>query len=169
MNRCHQKEKFVTAKRVEAESSNGKKNEASKTVKEKSSSIQCWKCKGFGHMSKDCVNKKFMVIGNGILDSDDEYEDHDSQLVEEIAACDDEYVEEGNSISLIIRKVLNVQIKKDKFEDQRENLFHTRCLIKGNSCSLVIDSGSCTNVVSNFLVKRIQLSVHPHPKPYKLQ
>ena len=39
------KEKFVAAKRVEAESSNGKKNEVSKTVKEMSSSIQCWKCK----------------------------------------------------------------------------------------------------------------------------
>ena len=162
------KEKFVAAKRVEAESSVGKKNEASKTVKEKSSSIQCWKCKGFGHMSKECVNKKVMVIRNGILDSDDECEDHDSQLVEEIAAYDDEYVEEGNSISLITRRVLNVQIKEEKFEDQRENLFHTRCLVKGNPCSLVIDSGSCTNVVSSFLVKRLQLSVHPHPKPYKL-
>jgi len=88
--------------------------------------------------------------------------------VEETAAYDDEYVEEGNSISLITRRVLNVQIKEEKFEDQRENLFHTRCLVKGNPCSLVIDSGSCTNVVSSFLVKRLQLSVHPHPKPYKL-
>ena len=61
--------------------------------------------------------------------------------MEEIAAYDDEYVEEGNSISLI----------------------------KGNLCRLVIDSGSCTNVVSSLLVKRFQLSVHPHPKPYKLQ
>ena len=83
------KEKFVAAKRVEAESFNGKKNEASNTVKDKSSSIQCWKCKGFGHMSKECVNEKVMVIRNGILDSDDECEDHDSQLVEEIAAYDD--------------------------------------------------------------------------------
>ena len=116
------KEKFVAAKRVEAESSNGKKNEASKTIKEKSSSIQCWKCKGFGHMSKGFVNKKVMVIRNGILDSGDECEDHASQLVEEIAAYDDEYVEEGNSISLITRRVLNVQIKEEKFEDQKGKL-----------------------------------------------
>ena len=75
--------------------------------------------------------------------------------MEEIAAYDDEYVEEGNSISLITRRVLNVQIEEEKFEDQRENLFHTRCLIKGNPCRLVIDSGSCTNVVSIFLVKRL--------------
>ena len=119
-------------------------------------------------MSKECINEKVMVIRNGILDSDDECEDHDSQLVEKIAAYDDEYVEEGNSISLITRRVLNVQIKEEKFEDQRENLFHTRCLVKGNPWSLVIDSGSCTNVVSSFLVKRLQLSVHPHPKPYEL-
>ena len=81
-------------------------------------------------MSKECVNEKVMVIRNRILDSNDECEDHDSQLVEEIAAYDDEYVEEDNSISLITRRVLNVQIKKEKFEDQRENFFHTRCLIK---------------------------------------
>ena len=59
-------------------------------------------------MSKEYVNKKVMVIRNGILDSDDECEDHDSQLVEEVAAYEDEYVEEGNSLSLITRRVLNV-------------------------------------------------------------
>ena len=57
--------------------------------------------------------------------------------------------------------------KSRKRNLNRENLFHTRCLIKGNPYSLVIDSASCTNVVSRFLVKRLQVSVPPHPKPYK--
>ena len=62
VSRSEAKGKFVVAKRMEAESPNTKKNEASKEVKKKSSYTQCWKCKGFGHMSKDCVNKKVMVI-----------------------------------------------------------------------------------------------------------
>ncbi|XP_038877405.1 uncharacterized protein LOC120069693 [Benincasa hispida] len=47
-------------------------------------------------------------------------------LEEEFEAFNDEYIEEGNSISLVARRVLNVQIKEEKVEDQRENLFHTR-------------------------------------------
>ena len=163
------KGKFVAAKRVEAESSNAKKIEAPKEVREKTSSIQCWKCKGFGHMSKECVNKRVMVVRNGEINSEDECEENGAQLEEEYDTPDDEYIEEGNSISLITRRVLNVQIKEEKLEDQRENLFHTRCLIEGNPCSLVIDSGSCTNVVSSFLVRRLQLATLPHLKPYKLQ
>ena len=152
------KGKFVAAKKVEAESSNTKKVEASKEVREKTSSIQCWKCKGFGHMSKDCVNKRVMVVRN------------DAQLEKEYETPnDDEYIEEGNSISLITRWVLNVKIKEEKVEDQRKNLFHTRCLIEGSPCSLVIDSGTCIDVVSSFLVKRLQLTTRPHPKLYKLQ
>ncbi|KAA0025407.1 Transposon Ty3-I Gag-Pol polyprotein [Cucumis melo var. makuwa] len=139
--------KFVVAKKVETESSNTKKVEASKEVREKTSSIQCWKCKGFRYMSKDCINKRVMVVRNGVIDSEDECEENDVQLEEEYETpVDDEYIEEGNSISLITRWVLNVKIKEEKIEDQRENLFHTRCLIEGSPCSLVIDNGSCTNV-----------------------
>ncbi|KAA0051909.1 Transposon Ty3-I Gag-Pol polyprotein [Cucumis melo var. makuwa] len=142
--------KFVAAQKVETESSNTKKVEASKEVREKTSSIQCWKCKGFGHMSKDCINKRVMVVRNGVIDSEDECEENDAQLEEEYETpVDDEYIEEGSSISQITRRVLNVKIKEEKIEDQRENLFHTRCLIKGSPCSLVIDNGSCTNVEFN--------------------
>ncbi|TYK21798.1 uncharacterized protein E5676_scaffold991G00020 [Cucumis melo var. makuwa] len=141
---------FVAVKKVEVESSNTKKIEASKEVREKTSSMQCWKCKGFGHMSKDCINKRVMVVRNGMIDSEDECEENDAQLEEKYETpVDDEYIEDDNSISLITRQVLNVKIKEEKIEDQRENLFHTRCLIQGSLCSLVIDSGSCTNVEFN--------------------
>ena len=52
---------------------------------------------------------------------------------------------------------------------QRENIFHSRCLIEGKLCSLIIDSGSCTNVISARLVDKLKLKTSSHPKPYKLQ
>ena len=34
---------------------------------------------------------------------------------------------------------------------------------------MVIDGGSCTNVVSSFMVSRLGLATKPYPKPYRLQ
>ena len=58
---------------------------------------------------------------------------------------------------------------KDKDDTQRENIFHSRCLVNGNVCSLIIDDGSCTNVASTRLTEKLGLKITPHPKPYKLQ
>ncbi|KAM3283600.1 hypothetical protein P3S67_022398 [Capsicum chacoense] len=52
---------------------------------------------------------------------------------------------------------------------QRENLFHTKCLVKGSVCTMVIDSGSCANVVSVAMVNFLKLLTTPHTSPYKLQ
>ena len=60
-------------------------------------------------------------------------------------------------------------IAKESEESQRENIFHTRCLIQGRVCSLITDGGSCTNVASARLVKKMNLETKPHPRPYKLQ
>ena len=43
----------------------------------------------------------------------------------------------------MIRRSLSVQTKEDDVEQQRENIFHTRCLINDKVCSMIIDSGSC--------------------------
>jgi len=39
----------------------------------------------------------------------------------------------------------------------------------GRVCSLIVDSGSCVNVVSTTLVEKLQLKVEPHPHPYSIQ
>jgi len=53
--------------------------------------------------------------------------------------------------------------------EQRENIFHTRCTVKGKVCSLIIDGGSYANVASKTLMEKLKLSVSPHPTPYTIQ
>jgi len=70
---------------------------------------------------------------------------------------------------LVIRRSLSVQTKKDDVEQQRKNIFHTRCLINDKVYSMIIDSGSCTNVTSVTLVRKLRLNTIKHERPYQLQ
>lgn len=45
-----------------------------------------------------------------------------------------------------VRRVLHVDYPPNK--EQRENLLHTRCNMGENTCNVIIDSGSCTNVIA---------------------
>ena len=69
---------------------------------------------------------------------------------------------------LVVRRTLNIQMRDD-FDNQMTNIFHSRCFIKGNLYSLIIDSGSCSNLVSSYLVDSLKLPCIEHPKPYHLQ
>ncbi|KAF8048148.1 hypothetical protein N665_2640s0001 [Sinapis alba] len=127
----------------------------------RSRNVKCFKCQGFGHYANECTNKKVMIVlANGDVVSEDEKTDQESD--EEGV----EYPVQGEM--LVTRRILNAQ-PKAKEDDQRENLFHTRCLIQNKVCSLIIDGGSCTNVASEELVEKLGLEVYKHPKPYHLQ
>ena len=41
--------------------------------------------------------------------------------------------------------------------------------MNGKVCTLIIDSGSCTNVVNSLIVEKLNLHTMKHPKLYKLQ
>ena len=127
----------------------------------RSRNVRCFKCHGIGHYANDCTNKKVMIIlANGDVVSEDEKSDQESE---------DEGVEYPVRGELLVtRRLLNAQ-PKAKEDEQRENLFHTRCLIHDKVCSLIIDGGSCTNVASEKLVEKLGLEVYKHPKPYLLQ
>ena len=68
----------------------------------------------------------------------------------------------------MVRRMLNT-IQKPFDETQRENIFHTRCLINNKLCSMTIDEGSCANVASIRVVEKLGLPTISHTKPYKLQ
>ena len=63
---------------------------------------------------------------------------------------------------------LSVQIKeKDALEQQKDNIFHTRCHVQGKTCLVIIDGGSCTNIASTLMVEKFALKLLPHPRPYR--
>ena len=86
-----------------------------------------------------------------------ESKEDDDQMPSLEDACDNnvEYPVEGES--LVARRALSAQVKEDDMEQQRENIFHTRCHINNKVCSMIIDGGSCTNVASTTLVEKLNL------------
>ena len=130
--------------------------------------IKCYKCQGFGHMANQCPNKRSIVIlNNGDVVTDDEEDDNSMSLLED--ASDDEVVADVE-LTLVVQSALNVQARQDDKTEQPENIFHTRCHAHNKVCSMIIDGGSCTNVASTTMVKKLELPVTNHPRrPYKLQ
>ncbi|OMO99181.1 reverse transcriptase [Corchorus capsularis] len=135
--------------------------------------VKCFKCQGYGHFARDCVNKKVMLTNdNGEIVSEDEdialgsSGDGDDEV--EVQTDDDD--SEGSTpalLNLVARRTLSAYVKGD-VQNQRENLFHTRMYANGKPSSVIIDGGSCTNIVSVYLVKELALSTTKHPKPYSL-
>jgi len=56
----------------------------------------------------------------------------------------------------MIMRFLGNQYKEEE-SNQMETLFHTRCLVQGKVCSLIIDGGSCTKVASTRFVSKLEL------------
>ncbi|XP_013669098.1 uncharacterized protein LOC106373475 [Brassica napus] len=128
----------------------------------RATNIKCFRCQGYGHYANECTSKKVMIVlANGEVISEDEQEEDESDGEEDM-----DYPVKGEM--LVTRRALNVQ-PKAKETEQRENLFHTRCLVQSKVCSLIIDGGSCTNAASETFVEKLGLSVHKHPRPYLLQ
>ncbi|KAL4281415.1 hypothetical protein GQ457_03G017050 [Hibiscus cannabinus] len=89
-------------------------------------------------------------------------------LVEDTEDDDLETPETAKIMELmVVKRSLNAQPVQN--EQQRENIFHTRCNVLDKVCVVIIDSGSCTNVASSVMVDKLGLKMTKHPHPYKLQ
>jgi len=78
-----------------------------------------------------------------------ESESEGNKYMAETEESDDEVEDAVEGEVLVTRHVLNSQVKEDDMEQQSENIFHTRCLIKNKVCSMIIDGGSCTPWLRN--------------------
>ncbi|GKB74275.1 hypothetical protein Tco_0935687 [Tanacetum coccineum] len=46
--------------------------------------------------------------------------------------------------------------------------FRTNCTSKGKVCTVIVDGGSCDNMVATTMVEKLGLQLHDHPEPYQL-
>jgi hypothetical protein len=77
----------------------------------------------------------------------------------------DEEVEEG--MALMMKKTLLAPEKEEK-DWVRSSIFLSSCNIGGRVCSLIIDGGSCENVVAQEVVDKLDLKTQDHPQANKL-
>ena len=82
----------------------------------------------------------------------DGMEDQESDDCHMCNVCNEEIVggdlEEDEVLALVMKKTLLAPKKEDEEEWLMRNIFYTTCNIGGRVCSLVIDGGSCENVIS---------------------
>ncbi|KAH0644681.1 hypothetical protein KY284_032565 [Solanum tuberosum] len=148
----------------------GKVEEGGKTFNPKSSkpssSIQCHKCHGRGHMMHECPSRR-----NILLRENGEYESAKSEGEEEegVGVSEEDDLELPNDgIIGVVRRIMTINLGIVD-EGQRDNLFHTRCGIKGKTYSMIIDGGSCANVVSSYLVDKLGIACMKRSTPHRLQ
>lgn len=133
---------------------------------QKNRDIKCFRCQGFGHISSQCPNKRTMILlDNGDIVSEEENDEESMPQLEDTSDIEQAVVGQA----LVVLRALHVQAQTDNDEQQRENIFYTRCHVKERVCGLIIDGGSCVNVASKLMVDKLGLKTQKHPHPYRLQ
>nr|XP_027076021.1 uncharacterized protein LOC113699863 [Coffea arabica] len=133
---------------------------------------KCFKCQEFGHIASQCPNRRTMIVllsGDVIFDDEEEFADMPPLTEEgEDSEVEVEATTKQVGVAQVARRALATQVKKVD-EGQRDNIFCTRCHVKGRVCSFIIEANSCTNVASTLKVDHLSLPTLRHPSPYRLQ
>ncbi|RDX82673.1 hypothetical protein CR513_36500, partial [Mucuna pruriens] len=66
----------------------------------------------------------------------------------------------------MVRRLMS-NISGEKVKSQMENIFHSRCLMLRQLCSIIIDGAISVNMASSRLVGKLRIPTLPHHKPYK--
>ena len=125
-----------------------------------SSGPRCFKCGEAGHRMADC--KKGGWYGKGLFIESEECTDDHLNTFEQEAVYDaeeeEEYVQGDDGPLLVTRRACFTPCKSEGEDWLQSNIFQTTCTMGGKVCRLVIDSGSCENVVSEEAVQKLGLA-----------
>jgi hypothetical protein len=145
------------------------------------SRIQCFKCQGFGYISFSCPNKALFIKGQKDMGEEDNCDDKVYEPnPNDFQDLNDDEEDESNLLGCV--RSISTQIKTTRLcvvrcaltqpkgtEDWRRTaIFYTYIKCGDKGCKIILDSGSCINVVSSGSVSRLGLKSVPHPKPYSV-
>jgi hypothetical protein len=133
---------------------------------------KCFKCGEPGHRIADCC--KGDKYGKGLLiDSgntfDEKGDKEEQQAFDDYGDMEEELITGDSGPSLMVRRICLTPRKTEGDDKQRHNLFHSTCTIGGKVCKLIIDGGSCENVVAEEAVQKLALDTEKHLTPYRLE
>lgn len=106
----------------------------------------CFTCGKVGHQSYKCPDKEKRVQ---LIQGENEEE-------EEVRKIGNAGPETGDFL----------MFRKGKEWTPQVSIFRTNCLIQGEVYKLVIDSGTCSNLISWDVVNALRLPIQHHPRPY---
>jgi hypothetical protein len=142
----------------------------------RTSDIQCLRCKGYGHIRKDCPSTHVMVVrvDGGYSSASDLDEETYVLLATNNVGKGDHFHQDKEHIgteaakhyeSLMVQRVLSTQMMRTE-QNQCHTLFQMKCVIKERSCRVIVDGGSCNNLPSAEMVEKLSLATKSHPQPY---
>ena len=93
------------------------------------SNRRCFKCQGLGHIVSECPNRKVITLTEWATVKKDFGEvEKACESGPGVEKTQDEVIEEADEGEpLVLRRVLSNQ--KGVQDEQRENIFHTRCTV----------------------------------------
>lgn len=146
-------------------------------VSRASSHLQCFNCKGFGHISSKCPSRALVIEEHeDIIDEPLEDQIYEPKMEEfgDLDNSEDTFLGciQTSSLTPHMPKVGVVRCTliqpKDVDDSRRHVIFHTFIKINNKGCKVIVNSGSCINAVSMATISCLGLKPIPHPQPYSV-